>query len=163
MSGTEISPNVGRPTGCTDAVIEALCACLRGGGSIAASCDMAGISEAAYRGWRKRGQAGEQPFARFLAETTRALAEAEMTYIASVHAAATGAGGTERDWRAAAFWLTHGPQRARYRKAPSEVELGGPDGGPVRLQMDDLRQQLRKAAGVLDEAPPGMEPDPDGA
>lgn len=91
---------MGRPTKCTPEVVERICEALALGVSWAAAAAHAGMSEAALTEWKQRGNDGEEPFAAFLAEATRARDAAEVRMASIVIRAAE-----EGDAKAAQWWL----------------------------------------------------------
>jgi len=112
-----------RPTKCTPEAIARFCKGLRLGCAYVECCGLAGISEAAWREWRTRGEAGEEPFAAFLAEATRAEAEGSLARMQLIRDAA------ERDWRAAA-WIQERRYPERYGR--HRVEVTGANGAAVQ-------------------------------
>jgi hypothetical protein len=64
----------GRPTKLNAELTRKICELLRDGISITATCDALGVSESKYFEWLKKGEGGEQPYAKFREESTCARA-----------------------------------------------------------------------------------------
>lgn len=92
---------MGRRTLCTTDRIKRICTALRSGAFIRNAAQMGGVTEACYYKWRRRGEAelariedGEEPleseaiYVTFVEESTRAIAQAEMTAVAEIQAIA---------------------------------------------------------------------------
>lgn len=95
----------------------------------------AGISESTWQAWRRRGEAGEEPYATFLARVNEADAERASSYLEKLEGVALGEleGVKPADMVKALTWLL---ERAYPRDFGSaqKVELTGADGGPVRTE-----------------------------
>ena len=113
-----------RPTDCTPELTAALCAELRVGMSIKAACQHVGLDDSTFRRWMQRGEDGEEPFATFRAQATRAKSDGVRALVVTVRKAASS------DWRAAAWILE--------RRAPEDwtkrTEITGPEGGPIQIE-----------------------------
>lgn len=121
----------------TEALQEEICKTLSCGIDVETACLREGISRSTYYGWRKRGEAGEEPFASFLEATDAAMAEVEKEVTHLIVRAA------KVQWQAGAWWL-------RFRKSggKQQVELTGPGGAPLAMQQltreqaDEIRRKI---------------------
>jgi hypothetical protein len=118
----------------------------------------AGVSEQTFYSWINRGMAErerlklvkgakENPteviFLKFLEQVEQAKAEAITKKVAVIAKS-----GNDGDWRAAAWWLE--------RQMPEEfgrtdrVEIGGTDGGPIKIQveMGELENKIAKVLAI---------------
>lgn len=104
----------GRPTELNDKTVEEILKNIRGGIPIKTAVGIAGVSEATYFNWMKRGSdeqyrrnKGEKPnpkeqgFLEFLESAMRAREEAKGAHIGVISNA-----GARGDWRASAWWLS---------------------------------------------------------
>ena len=116
------TPNkVGRPTELTSMLQQEICDLLSDAVNIETVCELVGIAKATYYNWRERGESGEEPFAEFLDATTHARGKAKLTLQRVIDAAA------EKDWRAAAWRLTHGwPEEFSDRRPAPEKKTAPP-------------------------------------
>jgi len=89
------SRKVGAPSKLTASVQKTICRMVRAGNYLNIACAAAGISTDALSNWRKKGAAGEEPFAAFLAELEQAELDCESALVKKWHDAAPD------DWRAA--------------------------------------------------------------
>jgi hypothetical protein len=89
----------GRPSELTSALQAHLCELLESAVPILVACSSAGIAASTYHSWRARGASGEQPFADFLAATSRARQRAKIALLTVIQEAAP------TDWRAASWLL----------------------------------------------------------
>jgi hypothetical protein len=156
---------MGRHTKLTPEVTEAVCRTLMAGVDIETACRREGISDGSYYGWRRRGIAGEEPYASFLEATDRAMANVEVAVTSYILRDA------KQDWKAGAWWL-------RFRKTQGKqvVELTGKDGAPITVGQlspdaaDEIRQKIlygETAVGAAardegDEAFGTGDPEPEG-
>jgi len=62
----------GRKTLLTAALQARICELLREGCNIKTACNISGIGETTYAEWKNRGRCGEEPYASFFSETSRA-------------------------------------------------------------------------------------------
>lgn len=95
---------VGRPTSCTEDVVQAVVRAVERGLSLRAAAAAAGVSKESVLNWKKRGASGEEPFASFLHRVTRARAAAEERMAAVVEQAAASAD-DKVSLSAAQWWL----------------------------------------------------------
>lgn len=92
--------------------------------------ELAGISEASFYGWLKRGtEEPAGPYFEFLGAIKEAKARRRASLVAQIQLAARG--GT---WQAAA-WLLERTESATYALR-NKHEITGEDGGPVALVID---------------------------
>lgn len=71
----------GRPTKLTEELIEQVAEKIRRGNHPETSAVASGISRATYYEWKRRGEAGEDPYAEFWTRVARACAEAEVQLV----------------------------------------------------------------------------------
>ena len=111
-----------RPTKCTPETTAKVCEALRLGCSWDAAGAHAGVERRTISDWRKRGEDGEEPFATFLHEATRArdAAEVRMAAIVMKHA-------QEGNVGAAQWWLERRRPESWGRRERIEVESASPD------------------------------------
>jgi len=103
-----------------------------------------GVSESTHYAWLKRGEqerqrletvpgarpkASESVYLEYLEAIERALAEAEASLVLNIRKAAA----EPRTWQAAAWMLTHGVARDRWKQV-QRTEITGADGGPVQSE-----------------------------
>ena len=142
----------GRPTKCEPATVARIVTALESGMSLRQAAVACGVSRDALNKWRKRGEAGEEPYATFVDQTTRARAVAEERMAAVVVAAAQ-SGDSKTSLNAATWWLERRrPERWARRDKP-EVQIRTED--PRTLTREQLVArvvQLSVAEGLL---PPG--------
>ena len=152
---------VGRPSKFTPHTRQKLLEALRAGNYRETACQYAGISHQTLRNWILKAEQPDAPdeYIEFVEAIKKAEADAEVTDIALIRQAAQG--GT---WQAAA-WIRERKNPERWgRREQQQVELSGPDGGPVQLGVGALadvaaieglvvaleRRQRELAAGVVD-------------
>lgn len=89
----------GRPTVYTLELGQRVCRAVQLGVPIGVACAIEGIGRQTLYDWRARGKDGREPYAAFLRELERSLADLEhhITRSLVLH--------TALDWRAAAWWL----------------------------------------------------------
>jgi hypothetical protein len=118
--GRKAGGKVGRPIALTARVQRTVCRMVSAGNYLNVACSAAGISTDALSVWRKKGAAGEEPYAAFLAELQQAELDCESALVKKWHDAAPD------DWRAARDLLA--------RRFPDrwgrEVEEMPPNYGP---------------------------------
>jgi hypothetical protein len=90
-----LQAKAGKPIKLTPSVQETVCRMVRDGNYFTIACRAAGISLDALARWRKRGAAGEEPFATFLQALEQAELEAETKLVEIWNSQAP------EDWRAA--------------------------------------------------------------
>jgi len=112
---------MGRPIECTEAITDEICRWLAQGCSIKATCKIVGIPQETFFAWRKRGEAGDEPFASFSERITREVGAGLSARLSKViHAG---------DWRADAWML----ERMHPDEFGKRTEITGKDGGPVEV------------------------------
>jgi transposase len=119
--------DVGRPDGLTEAAADRIVNALRAGAYTAEAAAHAGVSVRTFQRWRARGEQAdaEERYRTFAERAAKAEAEAKVFAIGIVRTAMS------QDWRAAAWLLEHRwPQEWGRRN----VEVTGPEGGPVEVQ-----------------------------
>lgn len=110
-----------RPTKLTDAVRDGIVEAVELGATWEAAAQSAGIGVSTLREWRRRGEAGEDPFSAFVAELQKAEAAGIGRCLRVIRQAAEGG-----QWQAAA-WLLERRYPADYgRRVESRVEVSTP-------------------------------------
>ena len=147
-----------RPTKLTDEIQDKIVAALTGGNYQDTAAAYAGISRSTFYGWLERGRIEaarlqnkekanpkETVFLEFSRAVENARASAEVRNVTLIQQAANS--GT---WQAAAWHLERSyPQRwGRINR----TEISGPEGGPIRAEVDlvDLEARLASALGLED-------------
>src|ERR1019366_5999605 len=87
-------PRKGKPTKLTPALQDKICTLVRAGNYLTIACRASGISLDSLQRWRKRGEAGEDPFREFLEALQKAEDDHEIAAVAAIHLAGA------KDWRA---------------------------------------------------------------
>lgn len=140
-------PNpVGRPTKFTPDTTDKILQALRAGNYRETACRYAGISYATLRKWMLKAEEPDAPaeYVEFVAAIEKAEADAEVADLALIRRAAS----DQRDddgnitargsWQAAA-WIRERKNPERWgRREATKVELSGPDGGPVQLDVQHM-------------------------
>lgn len=89
-------------------VCDTICENLRRGNYITTACRASGISTGTYYNWKKRGKAGEEPYATFLKRTDEAEAEGELACMEVIFNSAV----EQNNWLSSAWILERKyPQR----------------------------------------------------
>lgn len=145
-----------KPTRLTPDVQTQICNYCAAGAPLPYACSAAGIPWPTCKVWLKRGRAGEQPYAAFVAAWQRAKAAWVAGSVLRVTKAA------DKDWRAAA-WLLERRVAEFQPRAKHQMEHSGPGGGPIevappiprREAMEELRKLMAdnpEVAMALQEA-----------
>jgi len=117
------------------AVTKRFCEALRRGLPKRLAAAAAGIGERTYHSWRQRGEAGEEPYASFMAKVYEVEAELADDLLRSLVGVATGIDEGTKDAdkiKAAMFLLERRfPRDFGSKRA---VELTGAEGGPVKTE-----------------------------
>lgn len=107
-----------------------------------------GVSKATFFGWMARGRAerdrlaanpklklkaSETPYLEFVDAIEQALATAEARYVLLIAKAAQ----EPRTWQAAAWMLTHGPNKSKWAEV-NRNEVSGPNGGPIETVVETV-------------------------
>jgi len=111
----------GRPTSLTEELQTRVCDALRCGLEVEDACKLEGIGLSTYFEWRKRGAAGEEPYASFFQATEEAYLRVDLVLSGSILKAA------EKNWKAAAWY-----KKFRATGGRQQVELSGPGGAPLQ-------------------------------
>jgi hypothetical protein len=100
-------------------VAERILTALRAGAYIETAANHAGLSRSGFYKWMKKGRAGEEPYATFVADVDQALATAELTDWAFIGKA------REKEWTAAAWRLErrHPERYGRRTRVDSNVNV----------------------------------------
>jgi hypothetical protein len=94
-NAVDAAGRVGPPIKLTASVQKTICEMVRAGNYLKIACAAAGISADSLSRWRKKGAAGEEPYAAFLRELEHAELDCESALVKKWHDAAPD------DWRAA--------------------------------------------------------------
>jgi len=113
--------------------VQALIDCLRRGNFRSVACRLAGISPITFRRWLRDGLRDEKKgldtkYVRVRYAVLQAEAEAVDGCVSTIDAAKS------EDWKAAAWLLKHGTAKEMFRKAPTQTEVTGKDGGPIETK-----------------------------
>lgn len=120
IAASYIPPATGRPSDIGDAhLLHELFEAVRAGNYFETACDLVGLSPAAAYNWKKRGEAGEEPYKRFVDTLKRASAQAEAVAVANVRKA----GQSPQFWAAEMTYLERRHPEKWGRRQDSE---GGP-------------------------------------
>lgn len=147
--------SAGRPTSLTPEVQAQIIAALEAGNYRETAARAARVTDRSLRNWCERGEAGEEPYASFLADVQHAEARAEMGLLAQIKSAQAGTPGvsgadlwTSRAWIMERRW----PKRwaARVRTAVAE-------------EVDSLTQKLRSKPALAAEVADVLAREGDGA
>jgi len=130
----------------------------------------AGISKSTHYSWLSRGrlererlealenqedqesteeiepEESERPFVEYLDAIEKALAEAEAGLVLHIRTAAK----EPRTWQAAAWLLTHGPARQKWKDV-NRTEISGPDGKPIQSETKSLALSEQEIIKLADE------------
>jgi len=119
----------GRPTKLTPEVQKTICDTVSGGGTDRVACLRAGISVSGLGEWKRRGAAGEEPYAAFLAAYKRAEGDFGLRNLALIGKAAQ-----DGTWQAAAWLLERRyPEEYGRKVVQGQFEHSGPGGGPLEV------------------------------
>ncbi|MGC2303522.1 hypothetical protein [Candidatus Binatus sp.] len=149
-------PSKGQPIKLTAKVSQVICDAVRVGSYFSVACRAAGISMDTFARWKKRGAAGEEPFATFLQDLQQAQDDHELAAVKAIHAAGAD------DWRAhLAILERRHPEkwsRARERSLGDDagrglqgnflniiLNLGGPDDWPERHEIPEVSEGTARA------------------
>lgn len=137
---------MGRPTKLTPEVQERIVQALRAGNYQETAATYANITAKTFYEWMKRGESddeSERIYRDFREAVEKAKADAEVRDVALIDKAAT-----DGSWQAAAWKLERKfPQRwGRVHR----TEISGPDGAPVKVEVDAKRALMAKL-GLLDD------------
>ncbi|MFA7295697.1 MAG: hypothetical protein WC211_00755 [Dehalococcoidia bacterium] len=139
---TAIVVRTGRPTSCTPERLEAVVKRIDKAAPIKLACEAEGVPRQTLELWTSRAEAGEEPYATFLAEVTRARAR----YLAGRCEKISDAGdelGSDGDWKANQFLVERGlPEEF----APSLVLLEKAQDTVIDALVAALRDRLSPAA-----------------
>lgn len=124
-----------RPTTLTPETAALICDALRGGNTRKASAAYAGVEEACFREWVRKGNKGVEPYAAFTDALRKAEADAVVRNVAIVQKAAS------TSWQASAWWLE--------RKFPADWSR---DQTIIR-RLEKQVAELEKALGTRDPSP----------
>ena len=118
---------VGRPTDLTPDLAKRICDLIRGGNYIETACRCVGICNATLYHWLKRGGKGEEPFAKFVSEVEKAVAQAEANDVLNIgRASAT-------QWQAAAWRLERKQPKKWGRR--DHIEIAGDPDKPLNVNV----------------------------
>jgi transcriptional regulator with XRE-family HTH domain len=101
-------------------MIEAMNEAIASGLSVERACCRCGIHATTYANWRRRGNAGEEPFSAFLKAIEKAKADREREWLEDIRAAAKEDAKGHRQWQAAA-WLLERTNAADWARPAQRV------------------------------------------
>ena len=112
-------------------ISDAICQSLRNGNYLSTSARAVGLSEATVRNWIARGSShdGETIFKTFVDDVERAQAQAELKSLNSIV--------SSDDWRAHAWILEHGVNKARFKSD----DIATPQVVAVNTLIENLRER----------------------
>src|SRR5678815_1727953 len=137
-----------RPTSLTPEVQEAICKALRAGNYRETAAQAAGIHRHTLRNWIIRGEAGEAPFAEFLAAAEKAEAMGERRLLREIRKGVDG--WQARSWSLERRWPSRWSGRVRVTVSDHVDQLTG------KLRSDPGLH--RKVVGVLADQEPEAAP-----
>ena len=146
---------VGPPIKLTPSVQKTVCDMVRAGNYLKVACAAAGISADSLSRWRKKGAAGEEPFATFLLELQQAELDCESALVKKWHDAAPD------DWRAARDLLARRFPDRWGREVDETPSLEGRVGISIVLHLGpvDARQEIpavsEDTARAIESTAPG--------
>ena len=119
-------------------ISQAICTSLKNGNYLSTSARAVGISEASVRSWIAQGSTPNAPkiFKDFVDDVERAQAEAELKSLNAI--------ATSDDWRAHAWILEHGTNKARYKSD----DIATPQVVAVNTLIESLRT---RASGQIEQ------------
>lgn len=146
-----------RPTKLTPKLADRVLEALRAGVTIEAACSAGPIAPSTFYDWVRRGRTTTRgKFHDFAEAVDMAQLDAERTLVEAWRAHVVD------DWRAAAELLARRfPERWR---RPSAVELSGPNGGPVAMEITNEERARNLAESLrdhLERRRPDDDPDDD--
>jgi hypothetical protein len=128
----------GRVTLLTAALKKRICGRLRDGCNVKTACNICGIGETTYHEWKNRGRAGEEPYASFFSETSRARDTFKTNLLKIIMKAA------DKDARHAEWLLERGWPNEFGRSEPREIiYFHEPAALPVQVQSLKVRTETR--------------------
>ena len=138
----------GRPTKLTDQIQNDLCSVIAAGNYLETACAFVGVTRKTVRNWMKEGARQKRGrYAEFLHAIKRAMAQAEISDVATIKKAAAD------QWQAAAWRLERKSWRRWGKKDKLNQVVSGPDGGPVEMAVADMEavraKRWAQAAGNL--------------
>ena len=119
-------------------ISQAICTSLKNGNYLSTSARAVGISEASVRSWIAQGSTPNAPkiFKDFVDDVERSQAEAELKSLNAI--------ATSDDWRAHAWILEHGTNKARYKSD----DIATPQVVAVNTLIESLRT---RASGQIEQ------------
>jgi len=113
-----------------------VCKLLRDGCNIKTACNICGVGETTYHEWKNRGRSGEEPYASFFSETSRARDTFKANLLSIIVRAA------DREARHAEWLLERGWPSEFGRSEPREVIYVHESAPmPVQLQSPEVRRE----------------------
>lgn len=122
----------GKPTRLTPAIQDAICALVNAGAPLPHAARACGVPWPTVKDWLKKGRAGKQPYADFVA----AWQQAKARWVAGAVMRVTKA--SDKNWKAAA-WLLE--RRVKAFRPPQRHEVKA----EVNVTNDALREALERA------------------
>jgi hypothetical protein len=128
----------GRATLLNKALQARVCKRLRDGCNIKTACSISGVGETTYHEWKNRGRSGEEPYASFFSETSRARDTFKAGLLKIIMKAA------DKDARHAEWLLERGWPNEFGRSEPREIiYVHEPAPLPVQAQSLEVRMETR--------------------
>lgn len=125
---------IGRPTSLDDKVQATIVQVLKEGNTWRCAAGCAGVSWTTVKNWMQRGEAGEEPYATFLALTRGAEASVEREMVIGVRMGGAAGG----DWKANAWWL----ERRRWKDWWLQKPGRGERKDPSTMTDDEIKDVL---------------------
>jgi hypothetical protein len=128
----------GRATLLTAALKQRICGLLRDGCNIKTACNISRIGETTYHEWKNRGRSGEEPYASFFSETSRARDTFKAGLLKIIVKAA------DKDARHAEWLLERGwPDEFGRSEQREIIHVHEPAPLPVQSQSPEVRTETR--------------------
>jgi hypothetical protein len=128
----------GRKTLLNPALQARVCKLLREGCNIKTACNICGVGETTYHEWKNRGRCGEEPYASFFSETSRAR-DAFKADLLNIVVKAADKEARHAEWLLERYWPNEfgrsEPREIIYVREPAPL--------PVQLQSPEVRTETR--------------------
>jgi len=129
----------GRRTKLTPELQKTLCMVLGAGNYIETACAHVGLGLSTFYRWMERGEkANTGIYKEFWEAVQKARASAIVRNVALIQQAA------QENWQAAAWWLERS-QPDKWGRRVSQVEMSGPNGQPIAVQVSEEDREELKA------------------
>jgi len=128
----------GRKTLLTPTLQARVCKLLRDGCNIKTACNICGVGETTYHEWKNRGRCGEEPYASFFSETSRAR-DAFKADLLNIVVKAADKEARHAEWLLERYWPNEfgrsEPREIIYVREPAPL--------PVQSQPPEVRTETR--------------------